>query len=88
MAEAIINDWTVLHFVFGLAVALIVWILTRTRHPVSYLSLFVLVLWEMFEFRQAPIHWRVNILNNIADVVVGYVAIVFVVKAMNLGDKK
>ena len=87
MAEAIINDWTVIHFVFGLAVALIVSILMRTRYPVSSVSLFVLVLWEMFEFRETPIHWKVNYLNNIADVVVGYLAIILVVKTMNLGDK-
>ena len=88
MAEAIINYWTAAHFVFGLAVAMIVSYLMKTRYPVSSVSLFVLVLWEMFEYRQTPIHWKINYLNNIADVIVGYVAIIIAVKANELIKKR
>ena len=88
MAEAIINSWTAAHFVFGLAVALIVSYLMKTRYPVSSISLFVLALWEMFEYRQTPIHWKINYLNNIADVIVGYVAIMIGVKAIELVNKR
>ena len=87
MAEAIINYWTAAHFVFGLAVAITVSYLMKTRYPVSSISLFVLVLWEIFEYRQAPIHWKINILNNIADVLVGYVAILIGVKVNDLLNK-
>ena len=88
MAEAIINSWTAAHFVFGLAVALIVSHLMKTRYPVSSISLFVLALWEMFEYRQTPIHWKINYLNNVADVIVGYMAVIIGMKAVNLVKNK
>jgi hypothetical protein len=75
MVEAIINHWTFYHFLFGLGTFLIVNYLLRHRNPQISISLFILVLWEVFEFRNHSYYWVVNYQNNIMDVIVGFVAV-------------
>jgi len=84
MAEPLINFWTLDHFFFGLGVALITSFLLKRKHPISLNSFFILVLWEMFEFREAPKYWLINYKNNIVDVIIGFIAVVIGVRIYEL----
>jgi hypothetical protein len=84
MVESIINHWTVYHFLFGLGTAFIISYIIKTRNPISSISLFILILWEIFEFRKNPHYWTINYLNNIMDIVVGLIAVFFGFKIIDI----
>ena len=83
MVEAIINHWTIAHFFFGLGIVVIISFFVNRRYPVFTLSLFILILWEMFEFKQRPPYWIRNYQNNIMDVIVGYIAVLIGARIYN-----
>ena len=91
MVEALINYYSIEHFFFGLGIAIIISILMRKRHPILNISLFILILWEIFEFtrgQRATTYWITNYQNNIMDVIVGFIAAIIGWKVFNLVFKK
>jgi len=84
MVEPLINHWTIDHFFFGLFITFIISFLSRSKYPISSISLLILVLWEMFEYREWPHFWVINYRNNIMDVVVGFFAVIVGVKSIRM----
>ena len=80
MVEALINHWTVDHFLFGLGLAIIISFLIRLKYSTSLITLFILVLWELFEYREGSRYLIINYQNNVMDVIVGYVAAIIGIK--------
>ena len=78
MVESLINYWTTHHFFFGLGVSIVIVLLLNRKHPNYTITLFILVLWEMFEYREFRSYWIINYLNNIMDVIVGFIAVIIV----------
>jgi hypothetical protein len=74
MVEPLINHWTVDHFLFGLGISIIISFLIKRKYSTSLITLFILVLWELFEYREKSSYWIINYQNNIMDVIVGFVA--------------
>ena len=91
MVEALINYYSIEHFIFGFGTAVIISMLLRKRHPTLTISICILILWEIFEFtrgQRAINYWITNYQNNIMDVIVGFVAVVIGWRAFNLVYKK
>ena len=80
MVEPLINHWTVDHFLFGLVLAIIISFLIRIKYSKSLITLFILILWELFEYREGSRYWIVNYQNNIMDVIVGFLAAIIGIK--------
>jgi hypothetical protein len=83
MVEALVNHWTIDHFFFGLGIALIISFLLKRKYPAESISLFILVLWELFEYREYSYYWSINYQNNIMDVIVGFIAVIISIRAFN-----
>jgi hypothetical protein len=79
--EPLINSWTYQHFLFGLGVSIVIAGLMRLKYRISTISLSILVLWELFEFRDHTTYWLTNYANNLFDILVGFVGVLI---GMNL----
>ena len=88
MVGPIIDHWTVDHFLFGIGITCIIWFLSKCRYRVSGISLFIVLLWELFEFREYGIKWVIDYGNNIVDVIVGFIGIVLTINVMERFSKK
>jgi hypothetical protein len=75
MVEPLINYFTLEHLLFGIGTAIIISILSRRNDRVFLISFYIILLWELFEFRQWPHYWIDNYLNEIMDIIVGGVGI-------------
>ena len=78
MVEPIINNWTIEHLLFGLGTAIVITLLNRSKHRVVVISCFIIVLWELFEYRNSPSYWLTNYVNNLADIAVGVAGIIII----------
>lgn len=78
IVEPIINSWTIDHLLFGLGTAIVITLFNRSRHRVILISSFIILLWELFEYRNSPSYWLRNYVNNLADIVVGVTGITMV----------
>ncbi len=85
MGFPLIDHYTFQHFLFGVGVSLISVILLRYKYREFTVSLFVLILWELFEYRNDARFWIHSYANNLVDVVVGFIGIllgVFVIRTL------
>ena len=87
MVETLINLYTIEHLIFGLGTALIISFLSRSRHRVPLVSMAIVVLWEIFEYRNSSSYWMSNIGNNLMDIFVGLVGIIIMLIIINIAKK-
>jgi hypothetical protein len=75
MTEALVNHWTLDHFLFGIGTSAIIYFLLRFKYRVYTVSFAIILLWEAFEFRASSSYWIRNYGNNLVDIVVGIVGV-------------
>lgn len=78
LVEPIINNWTIHHLLFGLGTALVISLFSLSRHRVFLISSFIILLWELFEYRNSPTYWLSNYANNLTDIVVGIAGVIII----------
>ena len=88
MAEPLLNYYSVEHLVFGIGIAIIIGVLAKSKYRTYLISLFIVSLWELFEFREMPEYWINNIGNNLMDIVVGMAGVLLVAGVMRLFHKR
>ena len=75
MVEALVNYWTLEHIFFGLGAAVYVSLLLRAKYSSATIPVSIILLWELFEFREHTFYWTHNIGNQLVDIVVGVLGI-------------
>ena len=75
MAEPLFNYWTIEHILFGFSSALIIGYLLRLKRSDVTIPLYIILLWELFEFKNQRHYWVNNIGNQIVDIIVGIIGI-------------
>ncbi len=87
--QPIIDHWTIDHIFFGFITTFIIIILNRSKYRTYLIPFFILILWEIFEFREWPLAWLNDIFNNIMDLFAGLVGIIIAILIKNklLADK-
>jgi len=75
MAEALVNYFTLEHALFGTGTAIIISLLLRAKYSRVTIPVFIILLWELFEFRGQDFYWTHNIGNQVVDVFVGVLGV-------------
>ena len=88
LVEPIINNWTIDHLLFGLITASIITLFSLNRHKVFLISSFIILLWELFEYRNSPTYWLSNYANNLGDIVVGMAGIIIIRGLIHLYESR
>ncbi|MFC1804131.1 hypothetical protein ACFL0D_09250 [Thermoproteota archaeon] len=83
MAEALLNYWTLAHFLFGIGTSILIALLLRSKYRIVTISFTFILLWEAFEFRNTTFHWVYNYGNNVVDVIIGFIGILLGIKVSN-----
>ena len=76
MVEALVNYLSAQHLFFGFGTGIIISILLRLKFSNFTIPVFIIILWEFFEYRTLTYYWINNIGNQIADVIIGILGIV------------
>lgn len=84
MVEALVNYWTLQHFFFGIGTSILIVLLLRVKYRIITISLSIISLWEVFQYREYPIQWLHNYGNNVVDIIVGLIGIFLGNKIINI----
>ena len=84
MADFLINQYTIEHLLFGIGAGIFFLIISKLKFRVSLMSLSVIILWEIFEYRQSPRMWMLDYLDNLIDILVGFTGILIGTKIIEI----